>query len=276
MADGFQEIVIGPRRPGVSLGLSDVFRYRELLFFLVWRDLKVRYKQSLLGVGWVLLRPLISMTIFSAVFGRLARLPSEGAPYPVFVLLGLIPWGYFSGTFSGSTGSIVAGGNLISKVYFPRVIVPLGGSLSNLVDVLITMPMLMMVMLYYGVIPGASALLAPVMLVFVAVTALGPGLMLSALNVKYRDVGHLVPFFVQVWMYVTPVIYPASFVPERYRWMLYINPMTGVVEAFRAAFLPGKPLDAGLLAVSAAVSLVMFLLGLYYFKSVERTFADNI
>lgn len=276
MADGLQETVIAPKRSRVSLDLAEVYRFRELLFFLVWRDIKVRYKQSLLCVGWVLIRPLVSMLIFSFIFGRLARLPSEGVPYPVFVLLGLIPWGYFSGTFTDSTGSVVAGGNLISKVYFPRIIVPVSGSLSQLVDVFISMFLLVGVMLYYGVTPGASALLSPVLLVFVALTALGPGMILSALNVKYRDVRHLVPFLVQVWMYLTPVLYPASFVPEKYRWLMYLNPMTGVTESFRAAFLPGKQLDAAMLGVSASVSALMFVAGLYYFKSVERTFADNI
>lgn len=276
MDAGVNEIVIEPRKGFDAIDLKEIFRFRELFFFLALRDIKVRYKQSLLGVAWVVLRPLITMAIFSVIFGRLAGLPSDGAPYPIFVLLGLIPWGFFSGTLSTSSASIVAGSNLISKVYFPRVIVPMGSALSQMVDVLVSLVLLVIVMLFYGIMPGTAVLTLPLLLVFIAITALGPGLFLSALNVKYRDVGHIVPFFVQVWMYVTPVIYPPSFIPERYRWLLYINPMTGAVEVFRAAFLPAKTVDLQLLGVSAAISVAMFIFGLYYFRSVERTFADNI
>jgi len=276
MDAGVNEIIIEPRKGFDAIDLKEIFRFRELFFFLAWRDIKVRYKQSLLGVAWVVLRPLITMAIFSVIFGKLAGLPSDGAPYPIFVLLGLIPWGFFSGTLSTASASVVAGGNLISKVYFPRVIVPLGSALSQMVDMLISLALLVIVMLFYGITPGAATLALPLLLAFIAVAALGPGLFLSALNVKYRDVGHIVPFFVQVWMYVTPVIYPPSFIPERYRWLLYINPMTGAVEAFRAAFLTAKTVDLHLLAFSAAISIAMFIFGLYYFRSVERTFADNI
>lgn len=271
-----QDVVISPDAGSAAISIGELVRYRELLFFLTWRDIKVRYKQSILGIAWVAIKPLTSMVIFSIVFGRLARLPSEGIPYPVFVLLGLVPWGYFAATFSGSTGSIVSGGSLISKVYFPRLLIPVGNALSNMVDVAVAFAILLLVMRYHGIHPGPAALGAPLLVAFIAVTALGPGMLLAALFVKYRDVGHIAPFLVQIWLYLTPVIYPVSIIPERYRWLIYLNPMTGVIEAFRACFIPGRAVDFPMLGMSATISVTIFIACLYYFRSVERTFADII
>ncbi len=270
------ETVIDPRTALDFFDFREVLGFRGLLYFLVWRDVKVRYKQSVLGIAWVLLKPLATMAIFTVIFGRIAKFPSEGAPYSVFVLTGLIPWSYFSSTLLGSASSIVGGGGLISKVYFPRLIAPVAAALSQMVDALISFLFLLALMLIYGITPGAGLLLVPLLFIYAAVTALGPGMLFAALYVKYRDVGHLVPFVAQVWMYLTPVIYPPSFIPGRYGWLLYLNPMSGVVEAFRAALLPDKTADPMLLASSLVVSGILFLAGLLYFRAVERSFADNI
>lgn len=271
-----EEIVIKPETGLGLLDLRDAFRYRELLYFLVWRDIKVRYKQSVLGVAWVILKPLVTMVIFTVLFGRIAGFPSDGVPYAVFVMSGLIPWIFFSATLTASTGSIVGGGGLVSKVYFPRIIIPAGAVLSQVVDLLISFLLLLGMMAVYSVMPGWGILWTPFLFVFAGIAAIGPGMFFSALYVKYRDVGHVMPFMVQVWMYVTPVIYPASFIPERYRWVMYINPMSGVVEAFRASLLPGRAADLPLIFSSMAISAAMLAAGFLYFKSVERTFADNI
>lgn len=273
---GVREITIAPGSARSPLNIGELFRYRELLYLFVWRDVKVRYKQSVLGVAWVALKPLSSMAIFTIIFGKLAKLPSEGVPYAVFVILGLVPWMYFSSTLSSSTTSVVAGSNLISKVYFPRILIPIGTSLSLMVDLLVSLVVMVGVMLIYGMLPAATALLSPMLIVLTAVAALGPGLLFAALNVKYRDVGNIAPFLLQLWTYATPVVYSVDLVPEKYRWILYLNPMTGVVDSFRACFIPGKPMGWELLAISAVISMAMFTVGMYYFANVERTFADNI
>lgn len=270
------ETVIAPRNSWNLVDFGELFRYRELLYILVWRNVKVKYKQSVLGVAWVALQPLATMAVFTIIFGILARLPSDGVPYSIFVLLGLVPWGCFSNTFSNATNSIVAESRIIGKIYFPRLLIPLAESLSLLVDAVVSLAVLLVAMLLYGMLPTAKALLAPALLVLTVVAALGPGLFFAALNVKYRDVRYTLPFLIQIWTYATPVVFPVSLVPEKYRWILYANPMAGVVESFRACFIPGKVLEPSLLAISAAVGLVMFLVGVYYFVSVERTFADNI
>jgi len=276
MAAGTREILIAPQKVSITRNLTEVLRFRELLFFLVWRDIKVRYKQSVLGFAWVVFKPLLTMIVFTVIFGRVAKFPSDGVPYPIFVLMGIIPWGFFSSTLNSSTNSVVSGSNLISKVYFPRIIVPIGTSLSLMVDVLVSFVLLLVMMAIYGIMPGAGVVFLPLLFVLVAVTALGPGMLFSAMYVKYRDVGYAIPVLAQIWMYVTPVIYPAGFIPERFRWLLYFNPMTGVIEAFRGCLLPGKQVDMTLLAGSCAISAVMFIAGYYYFNLMERSFADNI
>jgi lipopolysaccharide transport system permease protein len=270
------EIVIDPRTSNGIADLREILSFRGLLYFLVLRDIKVRYKQSLLGIAWVVLKPLAAIAIFTIIFGKVARFPSDGAPYPIFVLIGLIPWNFFSSVMTNSTNSIVNGSNLVSKVYFPRILVPVGASLSLMVDVLVSFALLLFMMAFYGMAPGAAIAWAPLLLIFAVITALGPGLLFSALYVKYRDVGHIIPFLLQIWLYATPVVYPADFIPAKYNWLLYVNPMAGVVEAFRACIIPDKPFNLMLIAASVFTSIFMFAIGFYYFRRVEKTFADII
>ncbi|MBN1920222.1 MAG: ABC transporter permease [Anaerolineae bacterium] len=272
-------IVIRPTRGLASLGLGAVWEYRELLFFLVWRDVKVRYKQTALGVLWVVLQPLVSMAIFTVLFGVLLKVPSGDAPYPVFAFAGLLPWNYFSQSLTRSSTSLVQSSHLITKIYFPRLVIPLSGVFSSLVDFAIAFVVLLALMLVYGVMPSARMLLLPALLLLALVTALGFGLWLSALNVKYRDVGYLLPFLIQIWMYLTPVVYGSGLIPERYRFLLSLNPMTGVVEGFRWALLGGELeayLSGPLLALSVGISLVVLVSGGIFFRTTERSFADIV
>lgn len=272
-------ILIRPTRGLASLGLRAVWEYRELLFFLVWRDVKVRYKQTALGVLWVILQPLVSMAIFTVLFGVLLKVPSGDAPYPVFAFAGLLPWNYFSQSLSRASTSLVNSSHLITKIYFPRLVIPLSGVFSSLVDFAISFVVLLILMLLYGVTPTARMLLLPALLLLALVTALGFGLWLSALNVKYRDVGYLLPFLIQIWMYLTPVVYGSSLIPERYRFLLSLNPMTGVVEGFRWALLGGELesyLSAPLLALSVGIALAVLVSGAVFFRTTERSFADVV
>ena len=267
--------VIEPARGWRMLDWRELWAYRELLWVLTARDIKVRYKQTVLGAGWAILRPFITMVIFSVVFGQLARMPSDGYPYPVFVYAALLPWTFFAAAIGTSGGSLVGSSHLVSKVYFPRLIIPLSSVGAGLVDLLISTGILLLMMLYYGVGWSWNLLAAPLLLLFVVFTALGVGTLLSALTVAYRDFTHLTPFMVQIWLYITPVIFPVSLVPERWQWLLYLNPMTGLVEGFRAAFL-GKPFDLNGLGISFAIAIAVFLVGVAYFEKVERRFADII
>lgn len=257
------------------LDWRELWAYRELLWVLTARDIKVRYKQTVLGAGWAILRPFITMAIFSVVFGKLAGMPSDGHPYPVFVYAALLPWTFFASAIATSGGSLVGSSHLVSKVYFPRLIIPLASVGAGLVDLLISTAILLLMMLHYGVGWSWNLLAAPLLLLFVVFAALGVGTLLSALTVAYRDFTHLTPFLVQTWMYATPVIFPVSLVPERWQWLLYLNPMTGLVEAFRAAFL-GTPFNWVALASSFAIATAIFLIGIAYFEKVERRFADII
>lgn len=272
-------ILIRPTRGLASLGLRAVWEYRELLFFLVWRDVKVRYKQTALGVLWVILQPLVSMAIFTVLFGVLLKVPSGDAPYPVFAFAGLLPWNYFSQSLTRASTSLVQSSHLITKIYFPRLVIPLSGVFSSLVDFAISFVVLFVLMLLYGVTPTARMLLLPALLLLALVTALGFGLWLSALNVKYRDVGYLLPFLIQIWMYLTPVVYGSTLIPERYRFLLSLNPMTGVVEGFRWALLGGELesyLSAPLLALSVGIALAVLVSGALFFRTTERSFADIV
>ena len=277
---GVPTVVIEPTRGWSALQLGALWEYRELLYFLVWRDLKVRYKQTLLGVAWVVLQPVVSMVVFSLLFGGLLQVPSGEVPYPIFLYAALLPWNYFSGSLTRSSQSLVGSAHLITKVYFPRLIIPISGVLSGLVDFGIAFLVLVGMMVYYGVAPTAAVALLPGFLLLALLTALGFGLWLSALNVRYRDVNYLVPYLVQVWMYVTPVIYGTTLIPERFRFLLALNPMTGVVEGFRWALLGGHLADAAppgpIFAVSIVVSLVVLASGLVFFRNTERTFADIV
>ncbi len=267
-------------RRGLGLGLTDVWTYRELLYFLAWRDVKVRYKQTLLGVLWVVLQPLVSMVIFTVLFGILLQVDSGDAPYPVFALAGLLPWNYFSQALTRSSTSVVNSANLVTKIYFPRLVIPLSGVFSSLVDFAIAFGALIVSMVVYGIAPTPALLVLPALILLAMITALGFGLWLSALNVKYRDVNYLLPFLIQIWMYVTPVVYGSNLLPERYRFLLSLNPMTGVVEGFRWAVLGqavvGDYLSAPLIGLSVVISLVTLISGLIFFRDTERTFADIV
>lgn len=267
--------VIEPASGWRMLDWRELWAYRELLWVLTARDVKVRYKQSVLGAAWAVIRPFTTMVIFSIVFGQLAKMPSEGYPYPVFVYAALLPWTFFSTAITASAQSLVGSAHLVSKVYFPRLIIPLASAGSGLVDLLVSTGILLLLMLWYGVGWSWNLLAAPILLAAVIFAALGVGTLLSALTVAYRDFTHITPFLVQIWMYVTPVVFPVSLVPPRWQWLLYLNPMTGLVEGFRSAFL-GKPFDLAGLAVSLAVAVLLFAVGVAYFERVERRFADII
>lgn len=267
--------VIEPHRGWRMLNWRELWAYRELLWVLTARDIKVRYKQSVLGAAWAVIRPFTTMVIFSVVFGRLAGMPSEGYPYPVFVYAALLPWTFFSTAIATSGQSLVGSAHLINKVYFPRLIIPLASAGAAMVDLLVSTGILLLMMAWYGVGWSWNLLAAPLLLLAVVFTALGVGTLLSALTVAYRDFNHITPFLVQIWMYVTPVVFPVSLVPAKWQWLLYLNPMTGLVEGFRSAFL-AKPFDVTGLAVSFAVAVVFFVVGIAYFERVERRFADII
>ena len=273
---GHQHVTeITPPRGWRMLDWRELWAYRELLSVLTMRDIKVRYKQTVLGAGWAIIRPVLTMVIFSVVFGQLAKMPSDGYPYPVFVYAALLPWTFFAAAISTSGQSLIGSSNLVSKVYFPRLIIPLSSVGAGLIDLLISTGILLLLMLWYGVGWTWHLLAVPLLLMAVVFAALGVGTLLSALTVSYRDFTHLTPFLVQIWMYVTPVIFPVTLVPERWQWLLYLNPMTGLVEGFRSAFL-GKPFDLFGLGLSFAVALTIFILGVAYFERVERRFADII
>ncbi len=264
----------------VSLGLHEVWEYRELLYFLVWRDVKVRYKQTFFGVLWVVFQPLLSIAVFTVIFGGLLEVPSGEVPYPLFAYIALLPWNYFAGSFTRTSNSLVASSHLITKVYFPRLIIPLSGVLSGVVDFAVAFVVLIGLLLFYGIRPTPNAVLLPAFLLLGAAVALGAGLWLSALNVRYRDVQYLVPFLIQIGMYLTPVVYGSSLIPERYRWLLNLNPMTGVVEGFRWALLGtdavGDYLSLPLLGISIALSVLLLVSGALFFRRTERGFADII
>jgi len=257
------------------LDLRELWAYRELLWVLAARDVRVRYKQTFLGAGWAVLRPLLTMVVFTVIFGRLAKMPSDGYPYAVWVYAALLPWTFFASAIAASGQSLVGSAHLVSKVYFPRLIVPLSAIGAAFVDLLVSTVVLLLLMLWYQVAWTWNLLAAPLLLLAVVFTALGVGSLLSALTVAYRDFVHLLPFLVQIWMYATPVVYPASLVPERWRWILFLNPLAGLSEGFRSAFL-GKPFDWGSIGLSMAVSIVIFVAGVAYFERVERRFADVI
>jgi lipopolysaccharide transport system permease protein len=265
-----------PCRGLVSLRLRDIWEYRELLFFITWRDIKVRYKQTLLGAAWAIIQPFMTMVVFSLFFGRLAGVPSDGLPYPLFSFAALVPWTFFSYSLNQSANSLVGNANLIQKVYFPRLIIPISSVLSGLVDFVLAFGVLLAMMLAYGFWPGLGIFWLVPLLFLTLVTALGPGLWLAALNVEYRDVRYTVPFLTQFWLFATPIAYPSSLLPEPWRTLYGINPMAGVVEGFRWVLL-GSPNPPGLMMIaSALVSLAILLGGAYYFRRMEKTFADLI
>ena len=256
--------------------LRELWAYRDLLFLLVRRDISIRYKQSAIGIAWAVVQPVITMVIFSVIFGRFAGLDSEGIPYPLFTLAALLPWLYFAKALTGSSDSLVASSNLIKKVYFPRLILPLSKTLSGLVDLAIAFGVLCVMLAWYGVVPGWQVVFLPLLILIAMMTALSVGLWLTALNVKYRDIGLMVPFVVQIWMYSSPVAYSMTIVPAQWQWIYSLNPMVGVVEGFRWAVL-GKALPAlEPILLSLSIVFLLFLSGIWFFRHTERTFADVV
>lgn len=269
-------ITIEARTGWSAPDLADLWRSRELIYFLTLRDIKVRYTQAALGVAWAVLQPLLMMVIFTLFLGRLAKVPSDGFPYPVFAFAGLIPWTFFSNAVGAGANSVVGSANLVSKVWFPRLALPLAAALAWLPDLCITSALLIGMMLIFGITPPLTAVLLPAFILFALLAAAGVSLWLAALNVSYRDVRYAVPFVLQLWLFATPVVYPASLVPERFRTLLGLNPMAGVVEGFRWALLGHRQPPWGLMAVSGLVSLVALAAGAYYFRKAETGFADVI
>jgi lipopolysaccharide transport system permease protein len=260
----------------LAWNLAELVEYRELLYFLVWRELKVRYKQTVIGAGWAIIQPVATMLVFSLFFGRLARIPSGGLPYPLFFYAALLPWTYFAGALAGATGSVVENQRVITKVYFPRVLLPLAAVFSGLVDFAIAFVLLIGMAFYYRVTPGPWLAFIPILLLLAMLTALGAGLWLAALNAIYRDVRYVVPFLIQFWMFASPVAYPSGLVPARWRALYGLNPMAGVIDGFRWAITGQNPPSVSLLAASAVAVVVMLVAGLWYFRRMESTVADVV
>lgn len=263
--------------PGTAEELRECWDYRSLFFFLVWRDIKVRYAQTVLGGAWALLQPLLTMAVFTVIFGYLANVPSEGVPYALFALTALVPWFYFSTALSMSSSSLVGNANLLTKIYFPRMAIPLAPVFAGLLDLLVSSALLAASLLYYGVVPSPSAAIyVPAALCAIILTAAGSGCLLAALNVRFRDVKYVVPFLVQIWMYASPIAYPMSLVPEPYRILYAANPLAGPIEALRASLLRSGPVNQEAFFLSFCVSLLIFIAGARYFRYMERTFADVV
>lgn len=264
---------IRPNKGWIGIDWRELVEYRELLWVLVARDVTVRYKQTVLGVAWAVLQPLFTMLVFSVIFGRLAKMPSEGIPYPVFVYAGLLPWMFFSSAVSGASNSLLNQQSLLTKIYLPRAFVPASSIGGALVDLFVSFVVFAGLLVWYRVVPGWEAVLIIPLVVVLVIGALGVGLILAALTVTYRDVRHVVPFMLQAWLYLSPVIYPVSMVPPGWQWLLALNPMTGVIDAFRSALL-GRPWNVQTLAISSLVSLLLLIYGMFYFRRMERRFAD--
>jgi lipopolysaccharide transport system permease protein len=268
-------VYIEPSIGWTSLRLAEVWKFRELLYFLTWRDIKVRYKQTALGALWAIIQPFMTMVVFSFVFGRLAKMDSEGIPYPIFNYAALLPWTYFSHSLDAASNSLVGSAHLITKVYFPRLVIPVSSVLSGLVDFAIAFFVLIGMMVFYQIQPGWAILLLPLFLLLALITALGVGLWLSALNVKYRDVRYAIPFLMQFWLFASPVVYPSSLLEQPWLTLYGLNPMVGVVEGFRWALLGTDP-PKGMIFISFFVSLAILISGAYYFRRIEKGFADVI
>jgi lipopolysaccharide transport system permease protein len=269
-------IFIKPTKGWGSLNLRELWLYRELIYFLTWRDLKVRYKQTVLGAGWAILQPVLSMIVFSIFFGSLLNVPSEGVPYPIFSYAALLPWGVFAKALNDTGRSLVSNRAMLTKIYFPRMVIPLASVFSSLADFLIAFIVMLGLMLYYRIAPTSNIWTLPLFLLLAVITALGVGLWLSAMNVLYRDIGYMIPYITQLWFYLTPIVYSSGEVPEEWRFFYALNPMVGVVEGFRWALLGTADAPDPMIAVSATISLVIFISGMFYFRRMERTFADMV
>jgi lipopolysaccharide transport system permease protein len=269
-------IVIRPSIGWRSLGLKDVWQYRELLYFLAWRDIKVRYKQTVLGAAWAIIQPFFTMVVFSLFFGKLAKIPSDGIPYPLFAFAALVPWTMFANGLSQSADSLVGNANLIKKVYFPRLVVPISSVLTGLVDFLLAFVVLLGMMLYYGSVPTLNVIWLPFFVILALVTSLGTGFWLSAMNVQFRDVRYTIPFLIQFWLFATPIAYPSSLLDEPWRTIYGLNPMVGVVEGFRWALLGTQTAPGATILVSAIVAGTLLVTGAFFFRRMEKTFADVV
>jgi lipopolysaccharide transport system permease protein len=268
--------VIEPPGSWLSINFKELWAYRELLFILAWRDISILYKQSIVGIGWVIIQPVMAMIIFTIIFGKFAKLPSEGIPYPIFTYCALLPWNYFARSLSGSSNSLVGASHLITKVYFPRLIIPLSKVFSGLIDFCIAFVILIVMMVWYHISPTGGIFFLPLFMLVAMITSLAVGLWLTALNVKYRDVQFIVPFLTQFWLYASPVAYSTSIVPVKWQWIYALNPMVGVIEGFRWALLGKSAPNTEMILLSSGIVLLIFVSGLYYFKRMERTFADII
>lgn len=269
-------IRIEASRGWVPLKLQELWEYRELLYFLAWRDIKVRYKQTALGAAWAIIQPFFTMVVFSLFFGRLAKVPSDGIPYPIFSFAALVPWTFFANGLSEASNSVVSGANLIKKVYFPRLVIPVAAVLSGVVDFLLAFLVLFGMMLFYGIVPSARILLLPLFLLLALVTALGVALWLAALNVQYRDVRYAIPFLIQFWFFSTPIAYPSSLLSEPWRTLYGLNPMVGVVEGFRWALLHADTAPGPAIVASCLAAVAVSVGGAFYFRRMEKTFADIV
>ncbi len=269
-------LVIEPSNRWVPLRLSTLWEYRELLYFLTWRDVKVRYKQTVLGVAWAVIQPLTTMIVFTLFFGRLAGIPSDGVPYPVFAFAGLLPWTYFANAVTNSSNSLIGDSRLITKVYFPRMIIPMASVGAGLVDFVISLFLLILLMWYYGLSVDWQISIFPLLVLQTILLALAVGTWMAALNLKYRDVRYALPFLIQIWMFASPIIYPSTIVPEKWKWLLFFNPMSGLVEGFRASLFVNKPMDWMGLGISAIATLILLVVSLFSFRRMEKSFADIV
>lgn len=268
-------ILIDAKAPGLGLDLRELWAYRELLFFLAWRDISIRYKQTFLGAAWAVIQPLFTMLLFTLLFGRLARMPSDGVPYPVFAYAALLPWTFFANAVTNSGNSLIGSSSLITKVYFPRIFIPAAAVLASLLDLAIASLLLVPMLFYYQATITWRILLLPLFASLATVLALAVGMCLSALNVQYRDVRYALPFLIQLWLFASPVIYPVSIVPEKWRWLLALNPMTGVIEGFRSCLF-GRNFDAAIILPSVLVTLALLAFSFFAFRRVEDSFADVV
>jgi len=268
--------IIKPSHGWISLRLQELWEYRELLFFLAWRDISVRYKQTVLGAAWAIIQPFFTMLVFSLFFGRLGKIPSDGLPYPIFAYAALLPWQYFATALTNSSDSLVGSANLLSKVYFPRLVIPTASVLPAVIDFALAFIVLLGMMFFYGIAPTWNVIWLPLFLLLALITALGVGLWLSAMNVQYRDIRYTIPFLTQFWMFASPVAYPSSIVPESWRLLYGLNPMVGVIEGFRWALLGTDTSFGPMTVVSLVTALVLLASGAFYFRRVEKTFADVV
>ncbi|MCP4417273.1 MAG: ABC transporter permease [Chloroflexi bacterium] len=275
-ATNVPEILIAPSQGWVSLRLGELWEYRELIYFLVWRDIKVRYKQTVLGATWAIIQPFMSMVVFSIFFGGLAKVPSDGLPYPIWNYAAMVPWQFFANSLVNSSNSLVSGSNMIKKIYFPRLALPLAAVFAGIVDFALAFGVLILMILFFGILPTVKVLWLPFFLLLAFITSLGVGLWFSAMNVQFRDVRYTVPFITQLWMFATPIVYPSSLLAEPWRTLYSINPMVGVVEGFRWAMLDTDTAPGPIIIVSSLTALALLVSGVYYFRRMEKTFADVV